>query len=269
MGFPRNTPPPANFLDWRAQNTVFTGMAAMAEQSYNLTGVGEPERLDGERISANLFSLLGLEPQLGRTFRLEEDQTGKGYAVILSHGLWQRRFGGNPEIVGKALTLNGQSYTAVGVMPRDFQLLGRKDQLWVPIAFSAEEAASRGQHFLRVIARLKPLVSLEQARAEMKTIAARLAQQYPEYNTRIGSVVRPLHEEVVGDIRPALRVLLGAVGFVLLIACANVANLLLARAAGRQKEIALRLALGANRSRLTRQFLTESVLLAVLGGGSD
>src|SRR5204863_5135262 len=154
-------------------------------------------------------------------------------------------------------------------MPRLVQLPGyenRNDQLWVPIAFPSEEAAQRGNHFLEIVARLKPGVTLKQAQAEMETISARLAQQYPDYNTRIGAVVIPLHEQVVGDIKPALLVLLGAVAFVLLISCANVANLLLARAAARQKEIALRLAVGASRSRLTRQFLTESVLLAIFGG---
>ena len=167
LGFPKNTPSPANFIDWRAQNTVFEAMAAMVERSFNLTGVGEPERFDGRRVSANLFDLLGVQPQLGRAFRAEEDKPGSR-VVILSNGLWQHRFGGDPRVIGQAVSLNGESYTVIGVMPGSFQFPTRRDQLWVPLAFDAKEAASRGNHFLEVIARMKPGVTLQQAQAQWK-----------------------------------------------------------------------------------------------------
>src|SRR5690349_9609650 len=181
LGFPKDTPSPANFLDWQKQAQSFTGMAAMVERSFNLTGVGEPERLEGRRVSANLFDLLGVPALLGRTFVPDDDKPGT-HVVLMSYSLWQRRFGSDPAVVGRAVTLNGESYTVIGVMSPLVQLPGdnRKDQLWIPIAFPAEEVAQRGNHFLEVIARMKPGVTLKEAQAEMDTIAARLAQQYPD-----------------------------------------------------------------------------------------
>src|SRR5215218_5161458 len=186
LGYPRDTPAAANFVDWRDQNQVFEGMAAIADTSFNLTGSGDPERIEGRRVSANLFPLLGVEPQIGRVFTAAEDQPGAQRVVLLSYALWQRRFGGGPGIVGQSLTLDGESYVVVGVMPARFQFPSSDDQAWVPIAFTQQEAANRGRHYLQVLARLKPSVTLQQAQSEMSTIAARLQQQYPQQNTELG-----------------------------------------------------------------------------------
>ncbi len=256
---------PATLRDWREQQHVFESMAAAELWGASLTGSGRPEEVSGLRVSSSLLSVLRVSPALGRGFQDDEEQT-----VVLSHALWERRFGGNRAAIGRDVILNGASYRVIGVMPAGFRFppfWAEKAELWVPLRFAADRANDRGSRSLRVFARLRDGVTLGQAQAEMSTIASRLQHAFPEsYGTDAGARVLSLAEVTVGRVKPALLVLLGAVTFLLLLACANVANLLLARASGRQKEMALRLALGAPRWRLVRQLLAESLTLSAAGG---
>src|SRR6185295_18527770 len=255
-----------NFLDWRAQNRVFEDVASYSDGgNFSLTGAGEPERLRGADVSQGTFELLRVAPVIGRTFTAEEDKPKQDAVVILGNGLWQRRFGSDPQIVGKTITLNSRQRTVVGVMPPGFKF-PENAELWVPLGLDTT-MFTRTDHGLGTIARLKDGVALAQAQAEMDVIARRIEEQNPVTNEGLGVSVNSLHSVLVGDYRKALLILLGVVGFVLLVACANVANLMLARTSARQKEFAVRAALGASRSRIIRQTLTESLLLSVLGAG--
>ena len=256
---------PANYLDWQSQSSSFEHMAAYGFAGFTFGGKEHPEAIQGASVAADFFSLLRVRPLIGRTFSPDEDRPGQGHVVLLGYKFWRDHFASDPGIVGRNVTLDGQAFSIVGVMPDKFQF-PTWAQVWVPLAWTNETRAVRGNHNYLVIARLKPAVDIRQAQAELSAISTRLELQYPEDDKGWGAIIRPLREQLVSDVRPALLVLLGAVSFILLIACANVANLVLAKTLARRKEIAIRTALGATQLVVLRQILAETLLLSVAGG---
>jgi predicted permease len=265
LGFSRNTPAAGNYVDWQAQNQVFTDMAAMRYSNAAFNGDQAPEQALGRGVTPNFFDVLGVQPVVGRPFTAEED-AAKQKVVVLSYALWQRRFGGNPSVVGRSILMDGEATTVVGIMPSSFFFPDHQTDYWIPASFTPEDLARRTRHNLQVVARMKQGVTRERAQGDMEVIANRLQQQYPDTNANIGAVVVPIREDFAGDTATGLWVLQIAAVLVLLIACSNLANLLLARAAGRRREIAVRVALGATRGQIAAQLIAESLLLSVGGG---
>jgi putative ABC transport system permease protein len=265
-GIRRGSVSPGNLVEWEAQGKSFEQFVAMRSLAFDLTGNDQPERYTGYGVSVGFFETLGVKPMLGRTFQREDGELGRDQVIVLKHTLWEKRFGSNPQIIGQTVTLNGKNHTVIGVMPPEFNFPYGGGEMWAPLVFTQEDRQNRGSHYLQVMALLKPGVSIEQADAEIRSIADRLQVEYADTNSGRSAYAIALNADVTRGSRMYMPILIGAVGFVLLIACANVANLLLVRASAREREIAVRMAIGASRWRVIRQMLTESVVLALAGG---